>query len=260
VAQGDAVGALAEQQAELASLLEPLTGDAWERPTRCAGWDVRDVVLHLAQTDGMALASLEGRFADDVAERLTGTAASPTTVDEGAAAMVAAERAQPAAVVHDRWRLGAAALLEAFRSADPHRRVRWVAGELSVGTLATTRLAETWIHAGDVASAVGVRLAPAARLRHVARLAWRTLPYAFGRAGLAPAGPVAFELRGPTGEAWSFRPDAGEGAAIGPVTVVEGDGVELCLVAARRLDPAATSLGGRGPDLARVLSLGRTYA
>ena len=251
---GRAVDALAEQQAELGAVLEVLTEEAWRRPTRCAGWDVRDVVLHLAQTDGMALASLEGRFTDAVAERLTGTGASPTTVDEGAAAMVAAERDQPPSSVHDRWRRGAAGLLEAFRSADPHQRVPWVAGALSVETLATTRLAETWLHAGDVASAVGVHLAPAERLRHVARLAWRTLPYAFDRAGQAMAGPVAFVLRGPTGGAWSFHPEADA------ATVVEGDGVELCLVAGRRLDPAATSLGGRGPDVDLVLSLVRTYA
>ena len=251
---GGPVEGLAEQQHELALLLEPLTEEAWRRPTPCEGWDVADVVLHHAQTDGMALASLEGRFTGDVAERLRGAPGSPTTVDEGAASMVAAEREQSPGAIGDRWREGAAALLAAFRSADGHRRVQWVAGELSVQTLATTRLAETWIHTGDVASAVGVRLAPAERLRHVARLAWRTLPYAFARAGQDMVGPVAFELRGPSGVPWSFRP---EGDAL---TVVEGDGVELCLVAGRRLDPSATSLGGRGPDVSRVLSLVRTYA
>ena len=251
---GTATEALAEQQAQLAALLGPLTAEAWGLPTRCAGWDVRDVVLHLAQTDAMALASLEGRFGEDVAERVAGVGAPASTVDDGAAAMVAAERDQPPATVHERWRRGTARLLQGFRSADPHQRVQWVAGTLSAQTLATTRLAETWIHAGDVASAVGAHLPPDERLRHVARLAWRTLPYAFGLAGQALAGPVAFELRGPTGGAWSFHP---EHAA---VTVFEGDGVELCHVAGRRLDPGATSLTGHGPDVERVLSFVRTYA
>ena len=87
-----------------------------------------------------------------------------------------------------------------MRDADPHARVTWVAGELSIHTLATTRLAETWIHTGDVADAVDVMLVPTDRLRHIARLAWRTLPYAFGRAGRELSGPVAFELIGPDGE------------------------------------------------------------
>jgi hypothetical protein len=95
---------------------------------------------------------------------------------------------------------------------------------------------------------------PAPRLRHVSRLAWRTLPYAFRRAGRTLHGPVAFELRGPDGAPWSFRPDEP------PVTVVRGDGVELCLVAARRVAPGATSLEADGPDADAVLELVRTYA
>ena len=56
-------GALEEQHAELAGLLEGLDDDGWAAPSRCEGWTVADVVLHLAQTDEMALASAEGRLA-----------------------------------------------------------------------------------------------------------------------------------------------------------------------------------------------------
>jgi uncharacterized protein (TIGR03084 family) len=129
-----------------------------------------------------------------------------------------------------------------------------VAGQLTIRTLTTTRLAETWIHSGDVAAALGVQLAPSDRLRHIARLAWRTLPYAFARDGRALGGPVAFELRGPSGDEWRFEPD--EPAR----TVVRGEAYELCLVAARRVDPRATSLEAEGPDGEAVLALVRTYA
>jgi uncharacterized protein (TIGR03084 family) len=120
--------------------------------------------------------------------------------------------------------------------------------------LATTRLAETWIHTGDVADAFDVGLDRAPRLRHIARLAWRTIPYAFARAGRELSGPVAFELQGPNGDEWTFVPDDA------PATTIRGDGIELCLVAARRVDPADTSLKGEGPDAAGVLELVRTYA
>jgi uncharacterized protein (TIGR03084 family) len=145
-------------------------------------------------------------------------------------------------------------LLSRFEHADPHDRVTWVAGELSVRTLATTRLAETWIHTGDAAESVGLHLPPTDRLRHIARLAWRTVPYAFERAGRVLSGPVAFELTGPGGEPWHFAPDAA------PVTVIRGDGVELCRVAGRRIDAAHTGLVGEGPDAVAVLELVRTYA
>jgi uncharacterized protein (TIGR03084 family) len=120
--------------------------------------------------------------------------------------------------------------------------------------LITTRLAEAWIHTGDVADVVGQPVSTDARLRHVARLAWRTVPYAFERSGRELTGPVAFALSGPDGDHWDFWPD-GEAK-----TVITGDAVELCLVAARRVDPGDTGLRAEGPDGDAVLELVRTYA
>jgi uncharacterized protein (TIGR03084 family) len=245
--------ALAEQHAELAGLLAGADDVDWQRPSRCPGWSVADVVLHLAQTDALAIASVRGTFGEGVnAFGLDGGPAP--SVDAGVDQMVRTERGQPGRAVRERWASGAATLRQLLASSAPSERVQWVAGQLSVQTLATTRLAECWIHTGDVAAALEVELRPTDRLRHVARLAWRMLPYAFTHAGREFAGPVAFELRGPSGDKWTFAPDGD------PVTVVRGDAVELCLVAARRVGPEQTSLGGDGPDVATVLELIRTYA
>ncbi|MBV8159555.1 MAG: maleylpyruvate isomerase family mycothiol-dependent enzyme, partial [Acidimicrobiia bacterium] len=211
-------------------------------------------VLHLAQTNEMAIASLEGRlpeYLEAVGRTLEGTASS---VDDGAALLVANERDQPLDRLERRWQRTVDAFHSRLAEADPHRRVQWVAGQLSVRTLVTTRLAETWIHTGDVADGLGVVVEPRERLAHVARLAWRTLPYAFASAGRQLAGPVAFELVGPTGAEWRFTTD--EPA----VTTIRGDGAELCLVAARRVDATETGLTGEGPDVGAVLELARTYA
>ena len=107
-------------------------------------------------------------------------------------------------------------------------------------------------HGGDVGAAFDWVPAATDRLWHVARLAWRTLPYAFARAGRELSGPVAFDLRGPNGDRWSLTPDAE------PSTTVRGDTVELCLVAAQRARPEDTSLRVEGSD--PVLELVRTYA
>ncbi len=247
------VAALAEQHDELAEMVADLDPDGWERPSRCEGWTVADVVLHLAQTDEMALASVEGRFAEYL-NSVASVYAGATNVDDGAALFVASERDHPAVEVHERWLSGAAALRNAFDAADPSRRVQWVAGELSTRTLTTTRLAEAWIHTGDVAFAFGVKPQASDRLRHIARLAWRTLPYAFERAGQQLSGPVEFDLQGPNGDAWSFVPD--EPA----LTTVHGPATELCIVAAQRADAADTTLVADGPDGEAVLRLVRTFA
>lgn len=257
--------ALSYQHFELADLLRRLSAEDWQRPTRCEGWNVSDVLLHLAQTDEMAIASLEDRIAGFMAEQLGQSDArqsdgSPgaATVDDGAAMMVERERGLSPADLYERWCAASSRLDEMLPECDPRRRVTWVAGKLSVRTLAATRLAECWIHTGDIASAVRVVLEPDDRLRHIARLAWRTLPYAFAREGKQLAGAVAFKLHGPGGTKWEFEPE--DSAGDEPVTVVRGDGVELCLVAARRLDPSETGLTAEGADAGEVLKVVRTYA
>jgi uncharacterized protein (TIGR03084 family) len=247
------VGALVAQQAELAGLLDGLTEARWHLPTRCAGWDVADVVIHLAQTDAMAVDSATGRFEAVTADPFADTD-RPASIDAGAALMVERERGRPGDELAERWSNGAHRLVEVLDGMDLSTRVTWVAGELSARTLATTRLSEAWIHTGDVAGALSVELPPTDRLAHIARLAWRTLPYAFAAAGRTTAGPVAFRLLSPGGEEWNFIPD--EPA----VTTISGTATDLCQVAARRADPSATSLRGQGPDAGAVLTLVRTYA
>ncbi len=248
-----AVTALAEQQVETKSLLVGLAPGDWETPTRCEGWNIADVVLHLAQSDEMAVASLRGILptGDDTSVTGWGGGAS---VDESVALMVDRDRGAASSELLARWISAADQLTGLLGDMDLSARVRWVAGDLSARTLATTRLSETWIHTGDIAAAVGVMLADTDRLRLISRLAWRTLPYAFDLAGETMSGPVALRLTAPSGERWDFMPD--EPA----VTTISGPATELCEVAARRVDPSTTSLSGDGPDAVRVLALIRTYA
>ncbi len=249
---------LAAQQEELEILLVDVAPESWHAPTRCEGWDVADVVLHLAQTNELAIASATGRFGEVV----DGFAASIApggrvqTIDDAAAVRVERERGGSDAALLGRWERSNDELCRALAACDPHARLQWVAGRLSALTLATTRIAETWIHAGDIADAVGEPLPPTDRLRHIARLAWRTLPYAFERAGRPAPGPVAFMLTGPSGDPWPFVPAGDQEAA----TVISGPAADLCAVAARRVAPADTALVGSGPDAAAVLELVRTYA
>jgi uncharacterized protein (TIGR03084 family) len=246
--------AVAAQHAELADLLRELDEDAWQRPVpACDGWVVADAVLHLAQTDELATASARRSFDAGFSERFRGSS-SAGNVDEAAEVMVVAERGATGADLFERWRASADEMRSVLGATDPSARLQWVSGELSARTLATTRLSEAWIHTGDVAGALGIELAPTDRLWHVARLAWRTVPYAFTRSGRDAPGPVAFELRAPNGDRWDFVPDEP------PSVVIRGEASELCRVAAQRADPSDTGLRGEGPGADAVLELVRTYA
>ena len=251
---GDILIALASQHAELADLVDGCTNDDWDRPTRCDGWDVAAVLVHLAQTDELATASVHGDVDRSRHGFLGNRERQSVSVDDAAAAQVDADRGAGGDAIRERWHQASQAMRAALDPADPHQRVTWISGQLSVQTLATTRLSEWWIHTSDIASALGIELQPTDRLRHIARLAWRTLPYAFERADAAMHGPVALDLVGPNGEPWRFDPDAPA------LTTIRGSAAEFCEVAARRVDPGATDLEGSGPDAATVFRLVRTYA
>jgi uncharacterized protein (TIGR03084 family) len=249
----EVMSALVAEQADLSRILTGLGAADWSRPSRCDGWDIADVVLHVAQTNELAVGSAQGRF-DEVLARLAGGLGRAGSVDDAVAAMVERQRGAAGSEVFTRWSSSACQLEAVLDAGNMSQRVRWVAGELSLRTLATTRLAETWIHAGDVGSAMGITFPPTDRLKLIARLAWRTLPYAFSSAGRTWSGPVAFRLTSPAGTRWDFLP---EEAA---VTTISGPAADLCAVASRRVLPAATALRGEGPDADAVLDLVRTYA
>nr|BFE85188.1 TIGR03084 family metal-binding protein [Planobispora longispora] len=203
MAQGaDILDDLVAEYRRLDAVLATLTPEMWARPSAAAGWSVSDVVLHLAQTEELALASAVGDR--DAFVRRGGDG----SVDELADGWVAAERGAPPGQVLDRWRKATAATPAALAGCAPGARLPWVAVPLSPRTLATTRLAEHWAHALDIVGPLGVDYPDTARLRHIARLAHRTLPYAFAVAG-EQGGPVRCELAGPDGDLWRFGdPDA----------------------------------------------------
>jgi len=90
------------------------------------------------------------------------------------------------------------------------------------------------------------------RLRHIAWLGHRTLPYAFAVEGL-DAHDVYCELTGPDGSTWRYGPPGAESTITGPAG-------EFCRVGARRLSPDDSNLVAEGPHAAAALRVLRNYA
>lgn len=246
--------ALAGQHAELNGLLAGLDDAGWASKTRCPGWDVADVVLHLAQTEELALASARGSL-DEARERSGFGEFDPFDVDGAAGQAVDRQRGANPQELTTRWRAVSEATVATFGAADPTQRAPWLHGDLSVRTLATTRLAECWIHTGDIADAVGVTLEPTDRLWHIARLAWRTLPYALKKAGQVLTAGVTLELTAPDGSTWVFEDETKRN-----MTTIRGSAEMFCEVAARRVPGDESGLEATGPDRYAVLDLVRTFA
>lgn len=241
---------LESEQERLARILAGLEDGQWRQGSGAAGWSVADVMLHLAQTEELVVATVTGDPVTVAGAESAGWVAGGA-VDDTAERFVREQRAGPGEVFA-RWETARRAALAALRGADPARAVPWVAAPLRPRTLATTRLAEHWAHGLDVTEPLGIALVDTDRLWHVAWLAHRTLPYAFALSGLDPP-EVRCELTGPGGDAWVFGP-------AGAPTTVRGPAGDFCRVAARRLPPGRSSLEAEGAGADEVLTLVRTYA
>jgi uncharacterized protein (TIGR03084 family) len=242
---------LGAEQERLEKILGGLDEAQWGSASAADGWTIADVVLHLAQSEeAAAVTATHGTLRGGPSGGLRAMAGD--TMDERADAAVRMERAAPAEVFA-RWQRARRAALAAMRAADPDKPVQWMVGTLKPATLATTRLAEHWAHGLDIAGPLGADFPDTGRLRHIAWLAHRTLPYALSLAG-EPAAPVRCELTAPGGtEVWRFGPPDTESA-------ITGAAGAFCRVAAQRLDPERSGLEASGPHGATALRLVRTYA
>ncbi|MFF5211499.1 TIGR03084 family metal-binding protein [Streptosporangium sp. NPDC000396] len=240
---------LRAESAELDAMIPGLDPEAWELPTPAEGWAVRDQISHLAWFDDAAVTAAtdpEGFRAALPALLARGD----SMVDELA---VAARDLAPARV-YDWFRTSRARSLEVFAGLDAKARLPWYGPDMSVASFVTARLMETWAHGQDVADALGVVRVPTARLRHVATLGVRAMPYGFAmRALTPPADPVRVELTMPDGSPWAAGP--AEAA-----DVVRGPALDFCLLVVQRRHLDDTSLEVKGETARAWMRVAQAFA
>ena len=230
----------------LQGILGLLTQAQWQADSRADGWSVADVVLHLAQSDEAVAASADG--ADHRGGRRRGGHRRRLGGADGGGGT-------------DRARPGLRPVARGAR----HRRGGAPGGRPGAAAAVGGRTDEAgharrrrgWRSTGRTASTSPSRSASTSptpsRLRHIAWLAHRTLPYALSRAGEAPAA-VRCSLTAPDeATTWTFGPDDAD-------SEITGSAGAFCRVAAQRLDPADSGLRAAGPHGAAALRVVRTYA
>lgn len=241
------VAELHDEQSDLESVLRRLPRDAWSRPTPAAGWDLRDQVSHLADTEEIAHDTATGgpRQLNEEARRFS----SPEAYTES---MCERGRSKDPADVLEWWVRTAARTREALLPMDPKARIPWGLG-MSARTFVTARLMETWAHGQDIRAAAGEPLSFGPRGRNVAWLIVGALPYAFAVSGRPrPPGELRLELTC-GGETWSFgASDAGN--------AITGDAEEFCRLGVQRLRRAdARTLVAQGPLADAFLDVARAF-
>jgi uncharacterized protein (TIGR03084 family) len=244
----DLLDDLGAEQRWVQDLLRTIDTDAWMLPTPARGWDVRDTIAHLADTDEMAIATATGQ---------------PGSLSERAATAASGEDVTYQGVLHGRrrsgpevlawWESSGARMHDMFANLDPNVRVPWGIG-MRPPSLITARMMETWAHGLDVCAALNAEPQDTDRLAHVAWLATRALPYAYSVAGRAPPPePVRVELTLPSGAEWTMGPETATNRITGPAG-------EYCRVFAHRSKLAdAPNVHADGDAAIEALSVARAF-
>jgi uncharacterized protein (TIGR03084 family) len=240
---------LAAETSALRVIVADLDEPGWLQPTPAAGWNIADQLGHLAFFDDAAI-----KAATDppgfTAERDQAAAAGRLDPDLIAATF----RSMTGTEVLAWFDASRRRLTEIFAGLDPATRLPWYGPPMSAASALTARLMETWAHGQDVADAVGTRRPATARLRHIAYLGVRALPYSFAVRGLdVPADPVRVELTGPGGEAWTFGPPDAANRVTGPT-------LDFCLLVTQRRHRDDTAVLAEGPVADQWLSIAQAFA
>jgi uncharacterized protein (TIGR03084 family) len=222
---------------------------SWDRATPAEGWSVRDTVSHLAYFD----------------ERATESVTTPDAFRAGLSEVLADPQAFiNAGPVHGRslspddllvwWRGARASVLGAFAAAEPTQRVPWYGPDMSVTSLVTARLMETWAHGQDVVDALDVRRTPTARLRHIAHLGVATYKFSFVATGReAPSAGVRVELAAPDGTTWAYGPADADNR-------VTGSALGFCLLVTQRRHRDDTDVQASGPVAEEWICIAQAFA
>ena len=243
---------LDDVQAEHDDLMAAMAGISesdWDAPTPAEGWSVRDAISHLAFFDRVTTVAV------------TDAAGFDAILQEAATDL---EGYVDRALEDGRGKTGdemrawfadeRAALVAAFRAADPAVRVPWFGPAMSVPSKATARLMETWAHGQDVVDGLGLDRPPTARLHHVAHIGVRALPNSFrANRRAVPDAPVRVERTGPNGEDWTWGEE-------GSANRVSGPALDFCLVATQRRHLDDTKLEVTGPVATEWMSIAQAFA
>ena len=240
---------LRAESAALDALVSGIAAERWSSPTPAPRWTIAHQIGHLLWTDRASLLSItdEPAFAALVADAQTRL---DTFVDDAADEAAAVP---PARLLAD-WRATREKLHTALRAVPDGRKLLWFGPPMGAASMATARLMETWAHGLDVADALGVTVAPTARLKSIAHLGVRTRDFAFTVHGLTPpAESFRVELTAPDGALWTWGPaDAAQR--------VSGPALDFCCLVTQRRNLAALDLHAEGGDAQRWLQIAQAFA
>jgi len=240
---------LAAETTSLRDMVADLDDGGWQMPTPAVGWTIGDQFSHLAFFDDAAIQSAtdpEG-FAAEMERAVTVGELTPDLIAERYRSLTGTELLAWFDASRRR-------LIRVFAELDPAMRLPWFGLPMSAASSLTARIMETWAHGQDVADALGQVREATGRLRHIAHIGVRALPYSFATNGLeVPREPVRVELTAPGGQLWTWGPDHVANRVSGPA-------LDFCLLVTQRRHRDDTAIRADGPVAGQWLTIAQAFA
>lgn len=240
---------LVAETREVSDLVTVLPEADWELPTPAPGWAIRDQISHLAFFDQAAVLAMTqpDQFRAEAAALLA-------SGDDFPDRLALRYRSMPSTRLSTWFREARADLVQVADGRDPRDRTPWYGPDMSVASMLTARLMETWAHGQDIADALGAVREPTVRLRHIAHLGVSTFAFAHRLRDLdPPSTAVRIELTAPDGSGWDWGPP-------GAADRVTGPALDFCLVVTQRRHVADTDLDVAGPVATRWMTIAQAFA
>ncbi len=236
----------------LAAILEDLPEADFHRPTQFKDWTIDHVLGHLHLFNVAAETSLKGEhaFAAFIGPVVKDMQSGKTILEcqfpwlDGLSGRA----------LFEAWKAGAESCADAFVSADPKARVKWVGPDMSALSSITARQMETWAHGQEVFDLLGLERSEQDRIRNIAHLGVATYGWTFlNRKEEVPEPAPYVQLTGPSGAVWEWNTKQDD-------NLVRGSAVEFAQVVTQVRNIADTDLVTVGPAASRWMELAQCFA
>ena len=240
-----------DESKALCALLTPISEAEFEMPTQFKGWTINNIIRHLHVWNIAVDLSLqdEAAFGAFVAAMMAGVRGGKLPAFEASYLDGLSGHA-----LRNAWIAHAGTTADAFASADPRLRLKWVGPDMSALSSITARLMETWAHGQAVYDVLGMERQDTDRIGNIVRLGVNTWGFTWKNRRLKPPGQMPkLRLTAPSGAVWEY----GEPCESG---MISGSATEFCQVVTQCRNIADTALEVTGEVAHQWMAIAQCFA
>jgi uncharacterized protein (TIGR03084 family) len=243
---------LLAEAGDLDGVLDTLSDEDWNTPTKFMEWTPWDVVAHLHFFDLVSIAALKGDeiFAPERDTLIKNAMAGATNKE------VARERFANMGpdALRKQWLETCTEMSTQLGESDPKRRLPWFGPDMGVRMFTTARYMETWAHSQEIYDLVGTKRVYNDRIKNICAIGTKTFGWTFVNRKMEVPGPPPYvRLTAPSGAIWEWNEASDEER-------ITGEASDFCHVVTQGRNIADTDLNVVGEVSTLWMSIAQCFA